>query len=194
VQTTRVEYYHNDVKLTFPLAAPITTRVKHVYCVGGWKSCKWGPPPNMDGTPSSEGLHSTAILPSAASTSTTRVADSSTSSTTAKSAGASFSTFSAPTTTKPVDAVANAKKVPASQGQPANSVRSTKKASNMPVLSHTAATLPTSSVQPENTTGKPLNKSRNMGGGFVMVSATGFDDDFFGAFRSMELQIPVVLL
>lgn len=75
---THVHYYHNDKRLLFPLTTPITGRVLHVYRVGGWKSCKWGPPPNMDGTPSSsESLDSAASPCANTAASTTQVVDSS---------------------------------------------------------------------------------------------------------------------
>jgi hypothetical protein len=157
-QKTHVEYYNqNDEKLVFPLAVPITAHVKHVYYVVGWKSCKWGPAPNMDGTPSTESFNS-AVVPLASESSTAN-----------NSAGLirPFSPRpSAPAlsiTTRSVDAVVNAKTAPASQSQPTNSVRAAKKTPTVSCSIHTL---------------KSLRKSGGVVGDFEVVNTAELDDEF----------------
>lgn len=179
-QRTFVEYYHNDEKLIFPLAAPITTRVKHAYRVGGWTSCKWGPPPNVDGTPSSESSKSTTVVPAITSTSTTRVVESS-----SPSAAASFNHSLSPRPAAPIPATASShwdstayiKTVRASQDPHSNAVHPINKTAT--IQPPTSVTLQGSPVHLEKTTSKSHYKSGGVGGNFELVTKAELDDDEF---------------
>jgi hypothetical protein len=72
-QHTIVRYIHNGKMLHFPLKAPITVPVYHWIRVGGCSSSKWGPPPNMDGSP---GVDSDIVAPAATTPTTPTVTNS----------------------------------------------------------------------------------------------------------------------
>jgi hypothetical protein len=140
----------------------------HVYHTGGWVSQKWGPPPNMDGSPSSESLHPVVTTPASATSPTSPTAPNSgiESSTAVVSTGS----IEEPASRPPPGLISE----PAGSQAAVHSVRSESIDTSL-----TTATPSTSSAYREKSASKSLRMSSGVGGDFEVVSKTELDDDKF---------------